>query len=87
MHDSHGHFYYPYPADHRLRVYVVETDGEINFRLWDADDPELWNTHGWVPYSAIVQATAIYRGGRFDPRRVYDISLAKALLAEAQPPP
>ncbi len=84
MKDSRGLFYYPFPTNHRLRCYVHDTGGEIHFRLYNDDDPELWKAHGWVPHSAIVQAAAIYQGRPFDPRRAYDLPLARQLLAEAQ---
>jgi hypothetical protein len=52
------------------------------FRLWNADDPKLWEEHGWVPYDAIRQAQAMYTGKGFDPRYAYDIEVAKALIKE-----
>jgi hypothetical protein len=35
-----------------------------------------------VPYSAIVQAQAMYKGTGFDPHRAYDMNLARTLLKE-----
>ena len=63
-------------------MYVREGEGTIWFRLWNADDPELWEKHGWVPYSAIKQAAAMYEGKNFAPNQSYDIELAKTLLKE-----
>jgi hypothetical protein len=38
---------------------------------WNADDPKLWEEHGWVPYDAIKQAQAIYTGKGIDPQQAY----------------
>jgi hypothetical protein len=38
-----------------------------------------------VPWSAIQKATAMYSGGKFDPKIAYDLNVAKALLKEDQP--
>jgi hypothetical protein len=84
MQDKNGLFYYPFPANRRVRTYVREMEGEIHFRLCNDDDPELWDAHGWIPHSAIAQAAAIYRGGRFDPRQAYDLTLARLLLDETR---
>jgi hypothetical protein len=80
MKDDRGLYYYPNPLKKNFRMYVKEVDGEINFRMWNSEDPELWAEHGWVPYSAIKQASEIYQGGNFDPKYAYDIELARALL-------
>ena len=63
-------------------MYVREGDGTIWFRLWNADDPDLWDKHGWVPYGAIQQAAAMYKSKDFSPNQAYDIELAKTLLKE-----
>ncbi len=86
MKDKLGLYYYPFPANKRVRMYVrSHAAGEIEFRLWNQDDPQMWEEHGWVPYAAIEQAKAMYSGGPFDPNRAYDLSLARALLS-GQPP-
>lgn len=82
MQDHYGLYYYPSPGNRRVRMYVREEGGEVCFRLWNADDPKLWEDHGWVPHAAIRQAAAIYAGDQFDPLRAYDLELARALLAE-----
>ena len=86
MKDDKGLYYYPYPLNKRVRVYVRETAGEICFRMWNADDPELWEEHDWVPYGAIKQAAGIYQGKDFDPKQVYDIQVAQALIKEDKRP-
>ncbi len=82
MRDHYGLYYYPSADNRRVRVYVREEGGEIWFRLWSADDPKLWEDHGWVPNSAIRQAAAIYTGESFDPLRAYDLEIARALISE-----
>jgi hypothetical protein len=82
MKDELGLYYYPFPQNTRVRMYVREAEGSVLFRLWNADDPKLWEEHGWVPYDAIRQAEAMYAGKDFDPRYAYDIEVARALIKE-----
>lgn len=48
MQDSLGVYYLPRPGIPAVRVYVRRGDsGEIEFRMWDQDHPEVWeNTSG-----------------------------------------
>jgi hypothetical protein len=80
MKDSIGLYYNPYPQNKKVRVYVRESDGMIWFRLWNHDDPKLWEEHGWVPYGAIKQAIGMYQGKGLDPEKVYDLEVAKMLI-------
>ena len=80
MRDKRGLYYYPFPGNKKVRMYVRAKDGAVWFRLWSADDEKLWDEHGWVPYEAVKQAQAIYEGGSFDPARAYDLSAAQALI-------
>ncbi len=82
MKDHRGLYYYPFPQNKKVRMYVRAAADETEFRLWNQDDPQMWEDHGWVPYSAIVQARAMYKGGAFDPGKAYDVTAAKDLLAE-----
>ena len=82
MKDKLGLYYYPFPSNRRVRMYVEDRDGMIWFRLWNVDDPNLWDQHGWVPYGAIQEAMDMYEGKGFDPRRAYDIEIAMAILKE-----
>jgi hypothetical protein len=82
MKDKKGLYYYPFPQNKRVRMYVQKAGGMISFRMWNADVPELWDEHGWVPYDAIKQAAAIYQGNAFNPNQAYDIEIAKVLLKE-----
>lgn len=84
MNDERGRFYYPFPANRRVRMYVKREDGLLWFRMWNADDPAMWEEHGWVPYEAIREAAAMYTGKGFDPRRAYDPEIAAAVLAEPE---
>ena len=85
MKDEKGLFYYPYPANKRVRMYVLKTGDTVSFRLWNADDPQLWDEHGWMPHDAILQAAAMYKKGNdFDPGVAYDIKLAEAILKDAE---
>jgi hypothetical protein len=84
MQDEKGIYYYPYPENKKTRMYIKKSEGIIWFRLWNKEIPELWDEHGWIPYDAILQASGMYSkgAGNFDPRRAYDIEVAKSLLAE-----
>jgi hypothetical protein len=77
-------YYFPFPNNKRVRMYVRQQTDEPEFRLWNQDDDQMWEQHGWMPYSAIVQAKAVYKGGPFDPDRAYDIEAANALIREAK---
>jgi hypothetical protein len=82
MKDERGLYYYPFPLNKRVRMYVREMGMEIGFRMWSSDDPKLWEEHGWVPYDAIKQAQKIYTVKEFDPKQAYDIQIAQALIRE-----
>ena len=82
MKDNVGMYYYPFPQNKRVRMYVRERDGEVEFRMRNDDDPGIWNDHGWVPYPAIMQARVLYaKRGAFDPEKAYDIGLARELIS------
>ena len=82
MKDDLGLYYFPFPQNKSVRMYVREKDGAVWFRLWNADDSKLWDEHGWVPYPAIKQAEAMYDGDGFDPGKAYDLQAATALIDE-----
>ena len=83
MKDDNGFYYYPFPDNKQVRMYVKEEKNTIYFRLWNSEDEKLWKDHGWVPYEAIQQASDIYSGNSFNPGEAYDISIARALLKES----
>ncbi len=77
-----GRYYYPFPENKQVRMYVKESGAGIMFRMWRRDDETLWEEHGWVPHDAIVQAAEMYTGKNFDPKTVYDIRIARALIRD-----
>jgi len=84
MKDERGTYYYPFPQNRQVRMYVREDDGTVCFRLWNQDDPALWDDHGWVPWEAVKQAMALRRPSGFDPKIAYDIHVAWAVLSETR---
>lgn len=88
MRDELGVFYYAEPGNIRARVYVRKgEDGDIEFRLWEADHPEVWEQHPWLPMEVIKNAARLYqaeRGGKSNPLKLYDLDVAKALLREEE---
>ena len=87
MKDKRGLYYYPFPRNKRVRMYVRQNGDETQFRLWNQDDSELWKQHGWVPYDAIRQASGMYgtdKQNAFDPNGAYDINIAKELVKDGK---
>ncbi len=82
MKDEKGIYYFPFPQNKRVRMYVREDPGTVCFRLWNLDDEKMWATHGWVPYEAIREAAGMYSKDNFDPDKAYDIHVARAVLKE-----
>ena len=83
MRDANGLYYYPNPSEPRSRVYVRQGDEGIEFRLWHADHPAVWEKHGWLPLAAIEQAAAAYkeRNSGANPLLLYDAAVAQALIS------
>ena len=82
MKDDKGLYYYPFPLNKHVRMYVRQMEGETEFRMWNSDDPQLWQEHDWVPYDAIKKAQKTYEVKNFDPKQAYDIQIAQALIKE-----
>lgn len=80
MQDYRGYFYYPLLNNKRVKVYVRDSAVGICFRIHNADDPQMWEAHGWVTYDAIQEARKMYTGKGFDPNTFYDIDTARAVL-------
>lgn len=84
MEDERGAYYLVKPGETRARVYVRRGEsGEIEFRLWERDHPEIWDNHGWLPLSVIRRAADLYKRERdasADPAGVYDEVIARNLL-------
>lgn len=86
MKDERGLFYYPYPANKKVRMYVRRENDTISFRLWNQNDIKLWQDHGWVEHEAVQQAAKLYAGKEFKPNEAYDITIATRLLEEDENP-
>lgn len=82
MKDDNGLYYHPDPSDHKTRVYVRESAVGVEFRLWRADHPEVWEQHEWIPYDVVSAAAAMYkeRDTGADPLAFYDLNVARALI-------
>ncbi|MGN0008648.1 MAG: hypothetical protein ACI33N_03205 [Desulfovibrionaceae bacterium] len=88
MRDERGLYYFPQAGNVKAKMYVRRNGGEIEFRLWQADYPEVWEKHCWLPMGVIRRAAALYTQGKgpdaADPTRLYDVQVAEALIAEAE---
>jgi hypothetical protein len=77
-----GIYYFPFPENKVVRMYVRNSGGSIQFRMWRRDDETLWEDHGWVSHEDILQAAEMYTGKEFDPKKVYDIHIARVLIRD-----
>lgn len=86
MKDERGLFYNPRPGDDRVRVYVRRgSDGEIEFRLWQSELPEVFEKHPWLPHSVIADAASLYKAERdaaANPLWLYDLAVARELVRQ-----
>jgi len=82
MKDKLGLYYYPFPDNRRVRMYVHEIQDKICFKFWNADAPEIWDKQRWVAYDEIVKATAAYKDKKRNPIEAYDVEVAKNLIKE-----
>lgn len=84
MKDDKGLYYYPDPSDSKTRVYVREAPSGMEFRMWRADHPEVWERHGWLALDVLSAAAGMYRerGTGTDPLAFYDARVARALLID-----
>ncbi len=65
-------------------MYVRAEGDTLFFRLWNSEDPRLWEDHGWIPYDAVRQAQAMYeQKNDFNPKQAYDPEVARAVLKES----
>jgi hypothetical protein len=86
MKDHRGIYYYPFPQNKRVKMYVRRFGDDIEFRLWNQDDTDLWEEHGWVSYDAVVLAANRFDKTKFNPDQAYDIEVARAILREDRQP-
>jgi hypothetical protein len=84
MEDEKGVYYFPFPKNHQVRMYVRKAEGTVWFRLWNKADPALWDDHGWIPWEAVQQAMALRTPENFDPKQAYDLDVARATLKESE---
>ncbi len=83
MKDSKGFFYYPHPANKKLKMYVRDSDGIVEFRMDHLDDPSLWENHGWITFEAAKKAARMFKGrGLHDPMALYDFEVALSVLRD-----
>lgn len=62
-----------------------EQDGNIEFRLSNIDQPEIWERHGWLDMDIIKRGARMFeRGAKADPTKIYDIETARFLIKEAK---
>lgn len=86
MRDELGLYYHAQAGNPRVRVYVRRGEnGEIEFRLWEAENPQVWERHQWLPFGVIEAAARLYRSERnpgVRPDELYDLDIARSLLRE-----
>lgn len=85
MRDELGFYYHAQAGNPRVRVYVRKAQGQIEFRLWDAERPEVWERHGWLGHDVIKRAAELYKAERSanaDPLKLYDPAIARNLLKD-----
>lgn len=84
MKDDRGLYYYPSLQNRRTRMYVRETNGHVEFRLWNQDDPDIWERHQWIPREVVEKAAEMYkdRDPKRNPLGLYDLDVAKAVIQE-----
>ena len=82
MKDERGVYYTPSLQHPEVRMYVRDNEGDIEFRLYNPDEPVIWEKHQWVPYEAIQAAAAMFREKNTDrnPLALYDLDIARKLL-------
>ncbi len=84
MKDERGLYYYPHIEEKNIRMYVRKGEnGEIEFRMYNANVPEVWDRHHWIPLDVVRTAARMYaQKKQADPMRLYDEAVAKQLIAE-----
>ena len=88
MKDDRGFYYHPALQARGTRMYVRRNDeGQIEFRLFSEENPDVWEKHEWLTLDVITRAAKMYtdlgRGER-NPMGLYDAEVAERLLADAE---
>jgi hypothetical protein len=83
--DEKGLYYYPSMQTHDVRMYVRATEaGDIEFRMWHKSMPEVWEKHEWIPIDVVKAAADMYDHPDRNPVALYDLDIAKRLIAEGK---
>ena len=62
MRDQLGLYYHPQAGDATSRVYVRRGEhGEVEFRLWRSDMPEVWDRHPGLSLAVVRSAEPVER--------------------------
>ena len=89
MKDERGIYYYPVLQNKKRRMYVRQIGGDIEFRMWDSDDPSVWEDHHWLSIEVIKKAAEIYTSHPnytgSSPLHLYDMDIARQLLNDETP--
>lgn len=86
MKDEQGLYYHPSLQDRDARMYVRDNMGRIEFRLWNRQDPGVWERHGWLSLEIVKAAAEMFKSrdtGR-NPLALYDLDVAKRLLMDGE---
>jgi hypothetical protein len=88
MKDEKGIYYYPELQEKNLRMYVRKNGNDIEFRMWDSKNPEVWKNHIWLDMASLKKAADIYSShpnykGR-SPLHLYDLQIAQQLVSEEE---
>ncbi len=84
MKDERGKYYTPSLQHPEVRMYVRDNNGSIEFRLYNPNEPIIWeNTSGYPTMRSSRPQTCIKeRDSGRNPMALYDLDIAKKLLSE-----
>lgn len=82
MKDDRGLYYYPSLQNKKTRMYVRKNGDVVEFRLWSAENPEIWERHDWIPRHVAEMAMQYYKTKDRNPLGLYDLDIARRLLAD-----
>jgi len=84
MKDERGLYYYPSLQSKNTRMYVRKNGAVIEFRLWSAEDPQVWDRHEWIPRDVAEKAMQHYATKGRNPLALYDLDIAQRLIADEE---
>ncbi|MDY0306284.1 MAG: hypothetical protein AB7D51_14900 [Desulfovibrionaceae bacterium] len=86
MKDDRGLYYHPSLQNHDTRMYVRDSMGRIEFRLWNREDPGIWERHGWLSLEIVKAAAEMFRerGADRNPLALYDLDVARRLIKDGE---